>query len=105
MEFSTSSNSIRLEASTLVCNTKNTAGDDQEARLDLDRHIGNSNGWFTWKGVNFANSARNIALVRRDEGYWLEGDLPKRDAGYRERQGIYLDERIQNVNSQLVKEI
>ncbi|KAE8374222.1 CVNH domain-containing protein [Aspergillus bertholletiae] len=102
MGFSTSSTNIRLEGSTLVCNAKDTAGRDQETRLDLNRHIGNSDGWFTWEGQNFANSARNINLNPKGDGFWLEADLPKRDGGYRERQGIRLDERIENQNGSLV---
>jgi hypothetical protein len=57
-------------------------------------------GWFTWDGTNFSRSARNVTLKDFNDGWHLEAELPKRDGGYRERQGIHLGERIQNVDGQ-----
>ena len=37
-----------------------------------------------------------------ERGHYLTADLPKRDGGYRERQGIELNDRIANDNGRLV---
>ena len=55
-------------------------------------------GWFTWDGTDFSHSANEINL--RD-GIHLEAMLKKRDGGYRELQGINLNERISNENGRL----
>ncbi|RAL08844.1 CVNH domain-containing protein [Aspergillus homomorphus CBS 101889] len=99
MSFAESCTNIRLEdGHVLVCHAQNREGNWVDARLDLDHCIGNSDGWFMWDGVNFAQSANNITL----EGTHLTADLPKRDGGYRERQGINLGDRIGNVDGRLV---
>lgn len=46
---------------------------------------------------DFAESANDIRL----EGTLLTAELPMRDGGYRERQGIQLDDRIANINGRL----
>ncbi|EYE95479.1 CVNH domain-containing protein [Aspergillus ruber CBS 135680] len=79
-------------------------GDDEyePAELILDEHIGNSDGFFTWEGDSFTESAENIDLSFREDGVWLEGDLPEVGDGERGRQGINLSEHIENQNGQLV---
>lgn len=47
---------------------------------------------------DFSDSANDIRL----EGTLLTGELPMRDGGYRERQGIELSDRIANENGELV---
>lgn len=47
---------------------------------------------------DFAESANDIRL----EGSLLTAELPMRDGGYRERQGIELNDRISNNDGQLV---
>lgn len=59
-------------------------------------------GFFTWEGNSFTQSAENIDLSFREDGVWLEGDLPEVDGGERGRQGINLSEHIENQNGQLV---
>jgi hypothetical protein len=48
--------------------------------------------------TDFSHSAINIQL----EGTVLTAELPMRDGGYRERQGIDLNDRISNENGELV---
>lgn len=48
--------------------------------------------------LDFSDSANDIRL----EGTLLTAELPMRDGGYRERQGIELSERIANENGELV---
>ncbi|KAF9174868.1 hypothetical protein BGX21_010659 [Mortierella sp. AD011] len=74
-------------------------GNCVESELDLDDLIGNEDGWFTWDSGNFSESARDVRL---EDGYLLTAELPMRDGGYRERQGIDLNERVSNDNGQLV---
>lgn len=47
---------------------------------------------------DFSESGNDIRL----EGTLLTAELPMRDGGYRERQGIQLDDRIANINGRLV---
>ncbi|CAI7615462.1 unnamed protein product [Penicillium bialowiezense] len=79
-------------------------GDDENvpAELRLDDHIGNADGYFTWEGERFTESAENIDLSFRDDGVWLEADLPECDGGERGRQGINLSEHIENQGGNLV---
>ncbi|KAJ5278950.1 hypothetical protein N7478_004322 [Penicillium angulare] len=79
-------------------------GDDayEPAELNLDEHIGNSDGFFTWEGDRVTESAENIELSFCDDGVWLEADLPEVDGGERGRQAINLSEHIENQNGQLV---
>jgi hypothetical protein len=51
-----------------------------------------------WDGVNAGQSAQSIEL----DGSMLTAELPMRDGGYRERQGIDLNDRISNENGHLV---
>ncbi|KAJ5564654.1 hypothetical protein N7513_000896 [Penicillium frequentans] len=82
----------------LFCRAQTEDGDWQATEINLDEFIGNEDGWFAWDGVNFSQSARSILL----EGTTLTADLPKADGGYRERQGIDLNDRIGNENGKLV---
>ncbi|KAL7908236.1 Cyanovirin-N [Trichoderma velutinum] len=98
MSFSASANNIWLEdGHILVATVADEAGNWIDSRIDLNDFIGNEDGWFMWDGVNFAESANGIRL----EGTLLTAELPKRDGGYRERQGIQLDDRIANINGRL----
>lgn len=58
-------------------------------------------GWFLWGGVNFTQSAENIALENTDRGPKLTAELHKRDGGYRERQGLFLSDKIENRDGHL----
>jgi hypothetical protein len=48
--------------------------------------------------TDWSHSAQHARL----EGTTLTAELPMRDGGYRERQGINLDDRISNENGVLV---
>ncbi|KAL6797432.1 Cyanovirin-N [Trichoderma sp. SZMC 28013] len=99
MSFSASAQNFWLEGGhILVANVADRDGNWVESRIDLNDFIGNEDGWFMWDGVNFAESANDIRL----EGSLLTAELPMRDGGYRERQGIELNDRISNNDGQLV---
>ncbi|KAM0454278.1 hypothetical protein ACHAPV_008551 [Trichoderma viride] len=99
MSFQASSRDIYLEdGCILFANVCDRDGNWVESRIDLNRFIGNEDGWFMWDGFNFSDSANDIRL----EGTLLTAELPMRDGGYRERQGIELSERIANENGELV---
>ncbi|PNP50360.1 hypothetical protein THARTR1_08964 [Trichoderma harzianum] len=98
MSFSASAQNIWLEDDhILVASVADEEGNWHESRIDLDNFIGNEDGWFMWDGVNFSASANGVRL----EGTLLTAELPMRDGGYRERQGIQLDDRIANINGRL----
>ncbi|KAL4886112.1 Cyanovirin-N [Aspergillus karnatakaensis] len=101
MSFAESCNDIRLEDGYwLVAMAETVDGSWVESRINLNDFIGNEDGWFMWDGVNFAESANDIRL----EGTLLTAELPMRDGGYRERQGIELNDRIRNLSGMLIFE-
>ena len=116
MSFSESVDNIRLHQGYLLrANCQQEDGEWRESQIDLNRIIGNEDGkmisqssgkstnrslgWFVWGAENFAESADEIQL---EGGSYLTANLPKRDGGFRERQGINLNERIANENGRLV---
>lgn len=107
MSFHVTSLDVRIEVEPgnvtyLCCASKDTNGNWVPNRMKLDDFIGNSDGWFIWDGHDFTKSALNIRLEQGERGPKLTADLPKRDGGYRERQGIELADRIENQNGCLV---
>ncbi|KAM0255546.1 hypothetical protein ACHAQJ_005693 [Trichoderma viride] len=99
MSFEASASNIFLEDGHILCATVcREDGEWVDSRIDLNEFIGNEDGWFMWDGVNFSESANEIRL----EGTNLTAELPMRDGGYRERQGIQLGDRISNRDGQLV---
>ncbi|KAL6821673.1 Cyanovirin-N [Trichoderma sp. SZMC 28015] len=98
MSFSASAQNFWLEGGhILVATVADEEGNWNDSRIDLNDFIGNEDGWFMWDGVNFAESANDIRL----DGTLLTAELPMRDGGYRERQGIELNDRIANINGRL----
>ncbi|OQD84165.1 hypothetical protein PENANT_c014G05303 [Penicillium antarcticum] len=101
MSFYESCENVRIEinddAIYLHCDARNEDGESQSASLRLDDFIGNEDGWFMWDGVNAGQSAHNVEL----DGSMLTAELPMRDGGHRERQGIDLNDRISNENGRL----
>ncbi|KAJ5532755.1 hypothetical protein N7494_009307 [Penicillium frequentans] len=102
MAFAQSSQDLRIATHDggliLFCRAQTGYGDWKVTEINLDEFIGNDDGWFVWDGVNVSQSAKSIRL----EGTILTADLPKADGGYRERQGIDLNDRIGNDNGKLV---
>ncbi|KAL7944069.1 Cyanovirin-N [Trichoderma barbatum] len=99
MSFSASAQNIWLEnGHRLRASLQDEEGNWRDSEIDLNDFIGNEDGWFMWDGVNFSDSAQDIRL----EGTLLTAELPMRDGGYRERQGIQLDDRVSNNNGHLV---
>ncbi|KAE8407429.1 Cyanovirin-N [Aspergillus pseudonomiae] len=106
MSFQESCLDIRIEVRngyTVLLAGAGVGGDEYvPAELNLDEGIGNSDGYFSREDVNFTDSAENIELSFRDDGVWLEADLPTAGGDERERQGINLSEHIENQGGQLV---
>ncbi|RBR23781.1 uncharacterized protein FIESC28_03397 [Fusarium coffeatum] len=99
MSFSASAESYHLhDGHILKAVVRNREGEPCESEIDLDQFIGNQDGWFMWDGADWSHSAQDARL----EGTTLTAELPKRDGGYRERQGINLDDRITNNDGVLV---
>ncbi|ODM16666.1 hypothetical protein SI65_08173 [Aspergillus cristatus] len=105
MSFHSSSSDIHIThengSTMLVCQVRDTHGKMNPRRIRLDDHIGNTDGWFIWGGVNFTQSAENIALEHTDRGPKLTAELHKRDGGFRERQGLFLADKISNQDGHL----
>ncbi|RPA80435.1 Cyanovirin-N [Ascobolus immersus RN42] len=100
MSFHASCEAFQLvDGHILKARCKNTRGEWKNSEIDLAHFVGNSDGWFIWDGKDFHKSARALNL---EGGHYLTADLPKRDGGYRERQGIELNDRISNQDGRLV---
>ncbi|CAI7637599.1 unnamed protein product [Penicillium bialowiezense] len=106
MSFHKSCDLIRIEVrgdgTWLLAAAGNGRGDNVPAQLRLDDHIGNSDGYFTWQGKRFTETAKNIALSFRNDGVWLEGDITEFNGQERGRQGINLSDHISNNGGNLV---
>jgi hypothetical protein len=116
MSFIESSQNVWLEDGHILhaqCQDGN--GNFNECIIDLNKHVGNTDGWFMWdgeskhpmsprhtRGVNdapdFSDTAVNVTL----NGTVLEADMAMLDGNTRERQGLQLNERFSNQNGQLV---
>ncbi|KAF1831223.1 cyanovirin-N family protein [Decorospora gaudefroyi] len=78
-------------------------GEWEDAEIDLNNHIGNIDGNFTWDGEGFSHSAENIEFAL--EG---DGDVPVLRAtlfdaeGNGETRDINLGERISNEDGTFV---
>ncbi|KAI9933923.1 hypothetical protein ASPWEDRAFT_168197 [Aspergillus wentii DTO 134E9] len=105
MSFHHSAKDIHIEqdgqSTFLLCHVSDNNGNFHGTKIRLDDHIGNSDGWFKWGGVNFTQSARNIALVHTNEGPKLEADLSMINGGSRGRQGMFLSQKITNEGGRL----
>ncbi|KOC09373.1 hypothetical protein AFLA70_12g006132 [Aspergillus flavus AF70] len=65
--------------------------------LQVDFLLTNENvllGRLVWDDENFSKSARNIALVKKADGWWLEADVEQTNGAY-ERRALCLEERIE----------
>lgn len=85
-------NSIRLEDNhILVANLETADKNWNESSIDLNKFIGNEDGYFVWDGENFSETCYNIRL----EGSILYADLSNREGNYCQNS-IDLAERIEN---------
>ncbi|KAE8357223.1 Cyanovirin-N [Aspergillus caelatus] len=105
MSFANSSQNIRIEQrgneTWLLCEAQTEDGSWQDTQINLDEVIGNDDGWFSRETTGFTQSAEGIDFHESDGEPWLTADLPMRDGGYRQRQGINLGLHITNVNGNL----
>ncbi|GAT18807.1 hypothetical protein RIB2604_00103050 [Aspergillus luchuensis] len=106
MSFHNSCQNIHLihepGATFLHAEVRRANGEYVARKIRLDRHIGNTDGWFLWGGSNFTETANDIQLEHTGRGPKLTAYLRKRDGGYRELQGLYLADKIANENGELV---
>ncbi|KKK17566.1 hypothetical protein ARAM_006354 [Aspergillus rambellii] len=58
-------------------------------------------GWFIWGGHNFTETARNVQLEFTERGPKLTADLAMKDGGSRGLQGLFLADKIMNVDGHL----
>jgi hypothetical protein len=102
MAFSASGKDFTLEGSILRGELADVDGNYQSAAIDLNECIGNEDGWFMWDAENFSESAHDVRLEVDGSSVKLVANLTKRDGGYRELQGIDLNDRISNENGSFV---
>ncbi|KAH8145437.1 uncharacterized protein LAJ45_10559 [Morchella importuna] len=77
----------------------NEYGDWVRSAIDLNNYIGNINGTLEWDSAGFFDTAVNVNLV--EFGRRLEAVLV-RESGMEDICGLWLDERISNINGELV---
>ncbi|PYH46049.1 CVNH domain-containing protein [Aspergillus saccharolyticus JOP 1030-1] len=111
MSFHNSCRDIHLafenDSTMLCCVARDCQGAIHHRKICLDVHIGNTDGyphrsgWFIWGGENFTESAHDIRLEHTDRGPKLTAQLRMANGGYRERQGIFLADKIANEDGHL----
>ncbi|PYH89051.1 Cyanovirin-N [Aspergillus ellipticus CBS 707.79] len=89
-------------ATLLHCEVRRRNNEFVARTIRLDRHIGNTDGWFLWGGSNFTETARDIQLVPSERGPKLTAFLRTKDGSHRELQGLYLADKIANKDGELV---
>ncbi|KAL7268614.1 hypothetical protein RUND412_008757 [Rhizina undulata] len=100
-QFSASSQDIQLiNGHILKAKCRRPNGEWVWSELDLDRCIGNLNGFLAWDYENFSHSGHDAHLV--NGGTKLDVYIKKADGGERELQGINLNDRIGNEDGRLV---
>ncbi|PKY02328.1 Cyanovirin-N [Aspergillus campestris IBT 28561] len=105
MSFHLSSHDVHIReengSTMLLAQVRDHTGKLCSRKIRLDDHIGNSDGYFIWDGANFTRSARNIGLEASDRGPKLTADLEMHGGGTRGRQGLFLADKIANVDGHL----
>ncbi|KAH8800643.1 WD40-repeat-containing domain protein [Xylogone sp. PMI_703] len=106
MYFSRTTRNIRVsvegDCTILYAMAQTRKGEWLDASLNLDRVIGNDDGWFSRNTNGFTKTAKNIKLESRHNGSWLTANLTRCNKTYKELQGINLDLHITNNNGKLV---
>lgn len=99
MSFALSSQNIHLEGGHLHAHTRRIDGSwNQEAKINLDHHIGNNNGQLEWGGLNFSQSVQNAHIK---DGHILECDARKIDGSWN-KTSLNLNDKIGNNDGELV---
>ncbi|EAU31002.1 conserved hypothetical protein [Aspergillus terreus NIH2624] len=100
MSFHERAEDIRVDdGHILVARLANGDGDFQEASIDLDRFLGNSEGSFEWGGQNFSHTAEDISFHLEGDGNVpvLRARLASSDGELHDAD-VNLAERIGNEN-------
>jgi len=99
MSFSLSANNTQIKGGHLHAHARRADGSwNEDAKINLDHHIGNNNGHLEWGGQNFSQSVQNVQLK---DGHILEADARRVDGSWN-RTSINLNEKIGNNNGELV---
>ncbi|KAE8357562.1 hypothetical protein BDV27DRAFT_139135 [Aspergillus caelatus] len=109
MHFDTSTRNERLTGSILHCDCLKDDGVtwNKNRTVDLDELIGDYDGYFDYKSTHYYEKSKDESLIRErdDEGVEaikLTAQLLKNDNTYRERQGVFLHDRVLNENGTLL---
>ncbi|KAF1934865.1 cyanovirin-N family protein [Clathrospora elynae] len=104
MTFYHTAENIRIDDGHMLrARLQRADGEWNDSEIDLNNHIGNDNGHFTWDGKGFAGSAENIHFAL--EG---DGDVPVLRANLFDAEGngqtrdINLGERVVNNDGNFV---
>ncbi|KAE8361471.1 Cyanovirin-N [Aspergillus caelatus] len=90
---------VRVEGPVLCARLRTIGGEEVEASIDLNQHLGNSNGVFDWEGANFFETAENVhfSFEGDDNVPVLRAEL-RNEAGELQPADVNLGERIINVD-------
>ncbi|KAI9741746.1 MAG: hypothetical protein M1834_000132 [Cirrosporium novae-zelandiae] len=98
MSFHLTAENIHIENKHMLkARLRNKKGENVDAHIDLNHHIGNDNGRFEWGGHGFANTAKNVTFSIEGDGTVpvLRASLSKEN-GEQSNSDINLSERIKN---------
>ncbi|KAE8167870.1 Cyanovirin-N [Aspergillus tamarii] len=92
---------VRVEGPVLFARLRTIDGEEVDASIDLNQHLGNSNGSFEWGGANFFETAENVHFnFEGDDNVPILRAELQNEAGELQPADVNLGERIINVNGQ-----
>lgn len=99
MSFSLSSQNAQIKGGFLHVHARRIDGSwHEDAKINLDHHIGNNNGVLEWGAQNFSQSVRDVHL---HDGHKLECEARRIDGTWN-KTSINLNDKIGNNNGELV---
>ena len=98
MSYHLTSRDIQISDATLSAVCRANYGKWHTSQLNLDAHIGNTNGDFVWGSQGFSKGARNVRVT--NGGKVLEAELPDGANSYR-KAAVDIARKLANVDGTL----
>ena len=92
-QFSKTCSNIKLEGSILSASCRTSSGGTKSSILDLDKHIGNTDGFFDVSCADYVSGAKDVSLISRTV---LSGELTTTDGKSARKSRINLDNYVGN---------
>ncbi|KIP12890.1 hypothetical protein PHLGIDRAFT_97651 [Phlebiopsis gigantea 11061_1 CR5-6] len=97
-QFSKTCSNIKLDGSVLSASCRTSSGGTKPSSVDLDKHIGNTDGYFDISGTNYTTGAKDASLISRTV---LSDELITSDGKSTRKARINLDNYVGNNSGSL----